>query len=215
MYPFTNTNNDGSDGIDDSVACSNCYGGTAYPAPAATCAWCGAPRGVCGCCGAAPTEFPLCAECGLQEESVDALARRIHGAGEDGVHRLPPGRAWLRLSPAASQSTSLEMTRSAVLRRVIQFGIDALERELGLAKPEKIPAELHARVAAVAARSPDMLQLVARRARQLAPVVEASPARVLGTTRLAPPTAVEPEVRDRAALDRGLRVLEQELGITP
>ncbi|GMV16558.1 MAG: hypothetical protein AMXMBFR56_47820 [Polyangiaceae bacterium] len=203
--------------FDRSIACSNCYTGEAYARPGAACAWCSAPRGVCGGCGAGSSELPLCAECGLHEESVHELARRVHlvQTGEGGPHlSLSAEQAATldRLVTAGDRPASLTATRSAVIRRVVQWGVDALERELGLAEPETVPPELQARIAAVAARSPDVLERVARRARQLAPVAPRT--RVLGTTRFAPPTAEEREALDRTAVERGLLVLEQELGIT-
>ncbi|MBK8994597.1 MAG: hypothetical protein IPM35_02450 [Myxococcales bacterium] len=97
---------------------------------------------------------------------------------------------------------------------MIELGIADLERELGLSERETIPAELHDRVAAVAARRPEALQLVARRARQLAPVVAVPRTGVLGSACFMAPTAEEVESRDRARLEHGLRLLEQELGIT-
>lgn len=216
MNTINNTNDNSA--CSDSVACSNCYTGEAYAKPGATCAWCGAPRGVCGDCGAASSALRLCAECGLHEESVHELARRIHvvQAGEDGERRSEklPTRTGRLASGGYRSTATVEAIRPVVIRRVVQLGLAAVEQELGLSELESIPAELHTRVAAIAARSPDTSRLVARRARQLAPMVAVPRTRVLGSACFIAPTAEEVEMRDRARLEHGLRLLEQELGVT-
>lgn len=221
---------DGDDDLDNAVACSNCYGGDAYPAPCANCAWCGAPRGVCGGCRVSVSDLPLCAECGLHAESVHELARDIHlitRGGED-LPGLSPGKLAeisRLVSGGCGPAAGLYAIRSAVIRRVFERGVGALECDLGLAEPENVPPELQARIAAVAARSPDVLEQVARRARALAPPVDppAAPAprcsgvdefltQLTDVTRAA--EIAEIQAQHRTALEHGLRVLEQELGIT-
>lgn len=215
--------------LDHSIACSSCYTGEAYAKPGAACAWCSAPRGVCGGCGAGSSELRLCAECGLHEESVHELARDIHlitRGGEDLPGLSPGKRAEISrlVSGGYRPATTVEATRSVVIRHVVQWGVDALERELGLAEPENVPPELQARIAAVAERSPDVLEQVARRARALAPPpatlpdapqgsgVEEFPARLADVK---PPDVAEIQAQHLTALEHGLRVLEQELGIIP
>ncbi len=168
---------------EDLDACANCYQ-SAYRVDA-TCAWCQGCLSLCDRCSGSHQK--LCAHCGLLQDSIAVLAIDRFADG-DTLPSMP------------------EPTGPAMLRCALSFGLQALEREHGIAAMWPIPAHLIERVAAVASRSPEACDLVVRRA--IASVATAarpgssdSPTRAAGDY--------------QTALEHGLRVLEQELGITP
>lgn len=110
--------NSSFDDFDGGFPCSNCYQGTAERRRR--------------------REPPLCAACGLHQDLSDDLAHRVHC-----VHIGDVGHVSARLSAeqidrvdrlvsVVGQRATIETTRSAVLRRVVELGVHALERELGL-----------------------------------------------------------------------------------
>jgi hypothetical protein len=176
-------------GFDDGTApeeldaCADCYR-TTYPGDP-TCAWCQGGLSLCDRCSGSHQQ--LCAHCGLFHDSIADLAVDQFADG-DTLPSMP------------------EPTGAAMFRRALSVGLQALEREHGLAAMWPIPAHLVERVAAVAWRFPEARDLVVRRA-------------IAFVATAARPGSSDPPTRAagdyQTALDRGLRLLEEGLGITP